>query len=155
MSTFVHRSIMPATPEAVFAFHERPDAFKLLTPWWSGAHIVQVAPTLRPGSRAIIRLGPPLVWPLWVAEHTAYDPPREFVERQVSGPFQSWEHHHRVLPHARGAVLSDEVTYGAPGGPLAGLVDRLFLRPFFRALFAYRHNVTRRYVLLDPGGRRR
>ena len=142
MSTFIYRSLMPASPDRVFAFHERPDAFRLLTPWWSGARVVVAAPTLQPGSQAIIHLGPPILGVNWVAEHTIYLPPYEFVEHQISGPFRIWEHHHRILPHVRGAILSDEVTYELGGGPLGRLAERLLLRPFFTLLFAYRHSVT-------------
>lgn len=140
----MYRSIILATPAEVFAFHERPDAFRLLTPWWSGAYVVAAAPNLRPGARATIRLGPPLLGRMWVAEHTVYDPPRVFVEHQVSGPFRYWEHHHRILPHASGTVLSDEVSYELPGGLLGQIADRLVVRPFFTRLFAYRHRMTRR-----------
>ncbi|GAC1432203.1 MAG: hypothetical protein NVSMB65_05790 [Chloroflexota bacterium] len=153
MATFVFRSVLPATPAEVFAFHERPEAFRLLTPWWSGARVVAAAPNLRPGARAIIRLGPPVVGVNWVAEHTRYDPPREFVEHQVSGPFRTWEHHHRILPHPHGAVLSDEVTYALGGGPIGRVVEALLLRPFFVLLFSYRHSVT--YTALAGGGRGR
>jgi len=39
----VFESRIDASPERVFAFHERPDAFRLLTPWWSGARVVYLA----------------------------------------------------------------------------------------------------------------
>ncbi len=147
MHTLIYRSIMPGTPGEVFAFHERPDAFRLLTPWWSGAHVVVAAQNLRPGSRAVLRLGPPLLGLIWVAEHTVYDPPHEFVEQQVAGPFRHFEQHHRVLAHARGAVLSDEVTYELPGGVLGQVVDVVVMRPFFALLFRYRHGVTLHYIM--------
>jgi ligand-binding SRPBCC domain-containing protein len=86
VSTFVHRSVMPASPEAVFAFHERSEALRLPTPWWSGAHVIVAAPQLRPGARAILRLGPPLLGRTWVVEHVMYDPPREFVAARSLAP---------------------------------------------------------------------
>ena len=42
-------SHIAAPPERVFAFHERPDAFALLTPWWSGARVVRAAASLASG----------------------------------------------------------------------------------------------------------
>jgi ligand-binding SRPBCC domain-containing protein len=141
---------MPASPEAVFAFHERPEAFRLLTPWWSGAHVIVAAPHLRPGARAILRLGPPLLGRTWVVEHVMYDPPREFADRQVSGPFQRWEHHHRIVPYERGAILADEVSYAVPGGVVGRVAAAVLLRPLLRYFFAYRHHVTRQYLLRLP-----
>jgi ligand-binding SRPBCC domain-containing protein len=151
MSTFVHRSVMPASPEEVFAFHERPDAFRLLTPWWSGAQVVVAVPHLRLGARAMLRLGPPLFRRTWVVEHTVYDPRREFVEHQVSGPFQRWEHRHRILPHARGAILVDNVTYAVPGGLLGRVAAAVLVQPFLGLLFAYRHHVTRQSLVRRRG----
>jgi ligand-binding SRPBCC domain-containing protein len=141
---------VPASPEQVFAFHERADAFALLTPWWSGARVLRPAASLRPGERALLRLG----WgPLardWEAVHESYDPPHCFVESQVRGPFRSWRHRHRILAEGPGARVRDEVEYELPGRFLAPLLDRL-LQPFLRLLFAYRHRVTRRHVLRSMG----
>jgi ligand-binding SRPBCC domain-containing protein len=133
-------------PEAVFRFHERPDAMRLLTPWWSGARVVQPAASLRDGERAVIRLG---LGPLrldWVAEHAEYDPPRSFADVQVSGPFRAWRHTHRFLPVGGGTLLRDEVEYEAPGGLLAPLLDRLVVRPMLGRLFAYRNARTRAFT---------
>jgi ligand-binding SRPBCC domain-containing protein len=138
--------MIPASVDDVFAFHERPDAMRLLTPWWSGARVVRPAPDLQTGRRPLIRLG---FGPLaidWEALHEEYDPPHEFVESQVSGPFRSWRHRHCVLPAPGGAILRDEITYEGPGGVLEPLLN-IPLRIFLRQLFAHRHAVTRRHVL--------
>lgn len=140
----VFESYIPASPERVFAFHERPDAFALLTPWWSGSRVVRPPQSLRPGERALLGRGP--LAREWEAIHEVYEPPTCFVESQVRGPFRSWRHRHLVLPEGSGARLRDELEYAPPGGVLAPLVDRL-LQPFLRRLFAYRHAVTQRYVL--------
>ena len=65
------------------------------------------------------RIGP---FPMrWVAEHTEYDPPHLFADRQVSGPFARWVHHHRMLDDGRGGtLLRDEVEYDPRWGRSAG-----------------------------------
>ncbi len=142
-------SFIAASPERVFAFHERPDAFALLTPWGSGARVVRPAASLRPGERALLVLGRGPLGVEWEAVHEVYEPPTCFVESQVRGPFRSWRHRHVVLPAVDGARLRDELEYALPGGRLAPLLD-LAVRPFLRRLFAYRHRVTRQAVLADP-----
>ena len=100
---FVKESVIHATVERVFSFHELPDAFLKLVPPWEDAKILQKADISVIGSRAIIEtkiLG--LIPARWVAEHTAYDPPRYFEDVQVSGPFKSWRHRHIIEPHATG-----------------------------------------------------
>jgi ligand-binding SRPBCC domain-containing protein len=83
---FVKESLIRAPPGRVFAFHELPDALARLTPPWERTRVLSAAPDLRAGSRAVVEtrlFG--LVPVRWVAEHTAYDPPRMFEDVQVSG----------------------------------------------------------------------
>jgi len=143
---FVKESVIRATPERVFAFHELPDAFVRLVPPWENATVVQLADISVIGSQAIIEqkiFG--LVPSRWVAEHTAYDPPRFFEDVQVSGPFSSWRHRHYIDPHAEGAILRDEIEYEPPLGPLGGLVAPILIEPKIAKMFDYRHEVTRKW----------
>jgi ligand-binding SRPBCC domain-containing protein len=144
---FVKESVIRAAPERVFAFHELPDALARLTPPWERTRVLSAAPDLRVGSRAVVetRLLFGLVPVRWVAEHTAYDPPRMFEDVQVSGPFRTWIHRHTVESHENGSVLRDEVEYEPPLGPLGRLASPFFIEPRLRGLFDYRHRVTREW----------
>jgi ligand-binding SRPBCC domain-containing protein len=143
---FVKESLIEATPERVFAFHELPDALLRLTPPWESARVVRPAPDLRPGSEAIVEtriLG--LFRVRWVARHTLYDPPRMFEDVQTSGPFRMWRHRHIILPHERGATLRDEVEYEPPLWLIGRLAAPLLIIPRLRRLFDYRHRATREW----------
>ena len=143
---FVKESIIKATPERVFAFHQLEDAFSRLVPPWENAKIIQKADISVIGSQAIIEqkiFG--IVPSRWVAEHTAYDPPRFFEDVQVSGPFSSWRHRHYVDPHADGAILRDEIEYEPPLGPLGALAAPILIEPKIAKMFDYRHEVTRKW----------
>jgi hypothetical protein len=143
---FVKQSVIRATPERVFAFHERPDALVRLTPPWEATRVVEAAPDLYVGSVAVVEtriLG--LVPVRWVARHTAYDPPRMFEDVQVKGPFKSWRHRHLIEPHEKGSVLRDEVEFETPLGLLGRLAAPVFVEPRLRRLFDYRHRVTREW----------
>jgi len=145
MPLFVKETRIAASPEAVFQFHERPDALPLLIPPWEKV-TVEVPPTsLAKGTQVILvnRMGPLKL--RWVAEHTAYDPPRMFMDVQKSGPFHKWEHKHLVLPDgANGAILRDEVTYELPMGILGRIFGGWFARSKIEKMFDYRHSVTKR-----------
>lgn len=143
---FIKESVIEATPERVFAFHELPDALARLTPPWERARIIQPAPDLRVGSVTIIETRILGLFPArWVAKHTAYDPPRMFEDVQTSGPFRRWRHRHIVEPHERGAVLRDEIEYEPPLLFIGRLVAPLLIVPRLRRLFDYRHRVTREW----------
>ncbi len=143
---FVRESIIAAAPERVFAFHEQPDALRLLMPPWESGRVVQHAPTLEVGAKTILEMRVLGLFPVrWVAVHTAYDPPRMFEDVQVSGPFKSWRHRHIVRPHERGAILRDEIEYEPPLGLLGKLSAPLFVEPRLKKLFEYRHAATREW----------
>lgn len=150
--TFVKESIIHALPERVFRFHELPDALQRLTPPWESAHIVQPAPDLKIGSRAIIEtriLG--LIPVRWVAEHTEYDPPHMFADVQVEGPFRRWRHRHIIKSHQAGAVLRDEIEYEPPLGFIGQLAAPFIIVPRLKKVFEYRHRVTREWCEGIPG----
>lgn len=143
---FTKESVIKASPERVFAFHELPDAFERLVPPWEDAKIVQKADIADIGSRAIIEqkiFG--LIPSRWVAEHTAYDPPRMFEDVQISGPFASWRHRHVIEPHEEGAVLRDEIEFEPPMSIIGDLAAPLFILPRIEKMFDYRHRVTKEW----------
>ena len=143
---FVKQSVIRATPERVFQFHQQPDALRLLTPPWERAEILQSANITDVGSRAIVQidvLG--LFKKKWIAEHTVYDPPNLFEDIQIEGPFKSWRHRHIVERHPDGAVLRDEISYEPPLGFLGRFVSRFFVERRLQKVFDYRHKVTRRW----------
>jgi ligand-binding SRPBCC domain-containing protein len=130
----------------VFAFHEQPDALLLLMPPWEKARVVQAPTISEVGTQAIIEVsvfGPITV--RWVAEHTAYDPPRMFEDVQVKGPFREWRHRHLISPDVDGAVLRDEIDYVAPLSFLGWAIAPAFVDERLRKMFDYRHDVTRRW----------
>jgi ligand-binding SRPBCC domain-containing protein len=143
---FAKESLIRASPERVFAFHEQSDVLTLLMPPWESARVIQGAKISDVGAQAIIEtriLGP--VKMRWVARHTLYEPPRLFEDVQVKGPFRSWRHRHVVEPHAEGAVLRDQIDYEPPLGFLGRALAPLLVQKRLEKLFDYRHEVTRRW----------
>jgi hypothetical protein len=143
---FTKSTVINASPERVFEFHLLPDAFERLVPPWENAKILQKADVTKVGSRAIIEqkiFG--LVPAKWVAEHTAYDPPKMFEDVQISGPFKSWRHRHIVESHPDGAVLIDEIEFEPPMGFLGTMVAPVLILPKIEKMFDFRHEVTKKW----------
>ena len=132
-----------ARAEAVFAWHERPDAFRKLVPPWQKITVEQ-ASSIRNGDRAIFRIhkGPLAIQ--WVAEHRDYIPDRQFRDVQIAGPFRRWEHTHRFIPDGQGCLLEDDIEYELPLGKLGEWFGGWLARRELERLFAYRHAVTLR-----------
>jgi len=143
---FIKESLIRASPQRVFAFHEQANVLSLLIPPWETAQVVQPAKISEVGTQAIVEtkvFGP--ITARWVAQHTVYDPPHLFEDVQVKGPFRSWRHRHMVAPHAEGAILRDEIDYEPPLGFLGRALAPLFVQRRLQKLFDYRHEVTRRW----------
>ena len=134
MATFVRSVIIDAPVETVFAFHERPDALQLLSPPFPPVRIVRKTGGIEAGARVEIRAG----FLRWEALHTEYEKDRLFVDRQVRGPFEQWEHRHEFEDLGDTTRLTDRVNYQTRAG--FGWLVNLSLR----ALFRYRHRVTKR-----------
>jgi ligand-binding SRPBCC domain-containing protein len=141
---FLAESLIRASPEHVFTFHELPDALERLTPPWAGSRVLEHARTVGIGARTVcdIRVAP-LVWIRLEAVHTACERPRMFVDEQVRGPFRSWRHQHVMTAADGGTRLTDIIDFEPPFGPLGRLFSPLLILPRLRKLFAYRHQVTR------------
>ena len=148
LPTVRYTTLIHASVAEVFAFHERPEALTELTPPWAKVQIITPPTSLAVGTRVVLRtrIGP--FWKRWVAEHTAYEAGHFFEDKQVSGPFASWVHRHQfepVVEHGEeNTLLTDEVTYEVPLGALGQTLGGWFVRKKIDAMFAYRHEVTRR-----------
>ncbi len=142
---FKKTTVIRATPECVFSFHEQPDAMRRLIPPWEDANVIKTADISVVGSQAIVEtklFG--LITTRWVAEHTAYDPPHMFEDVQLAGPFTSWRHRHIVEPHPDGCTLIDDIEYEAPFWIFGVIAAPFVIVPKLERMFCYRHEVTRK-----------
>jgi ligand-binding SRPBCC domain-containing protein len=143
--TFVARTVVPASADAVFDWHEAPGAFQRLTPPGEPVRVVRQEGGIRDGARVSVRVGP---WPFsltWELEHRDYQRGRSFTDQQVTGPFRFWRHVHRMVPQGPNAsLLEDSIEYELPMGALGRLLGGPLVQWKLKRLFAYRHAVTRR-----------
>lgn len=147
---FVKQSLISASAQTVFAFHESADAFERLQPPWQTSEIVQPPTSLEVGTRVILRVKVGPFWQTIEAEHVAYEPGVMFADRMLRGPFASWLHKHIVTPRGDDqCLLTDDIEYELPLGPLGRIVGGGFARHNLERLFEFRHRVTRQAC--EPG----
>ncbi len=58
----------------------------------------------------------------WKTEITGWNPPHEFEDTQLKGPYAKWIHVHRFEDHGDRTLIVDEVEYALPLSPLGDLV---------------------------------
>ena len=130
------RAWVAAMPTELFAFFSEADNLQRLTPARLQFRVTTPSPVvMQDGTQIDYRLkvyGIPL---RWKSEIRDWDPPREFVDVQLHGPYRYWHHRHRFEPSDDGTVVIDEVDYSPPGGRI---VDRMLVRRELRTSFTYR-----------------
>lgn len=131
---------LPVPAAEAFAWHERPGAFERLSPPWQRVRVVEREGGIRDGARVTLDLGFPAG--RWRLEHHDYRAGEVFHDRQLAGPFASYEHAHRFRDDGASSVLSDSLRFELPFAPLS-LPAEAFVRDEFARLFAWRHRVTR------------
>lgn len=141
---FIKESVIPATVEAVFAFHEAPDAFARLQPPWERVEVLQPPASLEVGTVVIARayLGPIAV--TIEAEHVAYEKNVRFEDVMRRGPFAAWHHKHLFFADPGGCRLRDEIDFALPLGGFGAAIGGGAVRRRLERMFDYRHEETRR-----------
>ena len=116
MEVYERRSPMPVSAEELFAWHARPGAFERLVPPWQRVKVLDHSAGVADGSRVVLQVQAGPLRGKWTAEHFDVVPGRQFADRQVSGPFKSWEHTHRFIPDGdEASILEDHLEYELPG----------------------------------------
>jgi ligand-binding SRPBCC domain-containing protein len=80
----------------------------------------------------------------WTSQIEVWEPGRQFVDRQLRGPYGLWHHRHTFSEVAGGTVIEDEVHYAAPFGVLGELAQPLLIERDLRRIFDYRQQAVRR-----------
>ncbi len=139
----VLRSEMPASADALFAWHERPGAFDRLTPAWMPATVLGRFGGIKDGARVSLSVPVGPVQTTWELVHEGYVAGRQFRDVQVRGPFASWEHTHSMEPiDAERSVLEDRIRFRLPVAPFGALVAGTFTRERLERLLRWRHALT-------------
>jgi ligand-binding SRPBCC domain-containing protein len=131
--------------EQVFAFFSDAGNLEAITPRQLNFRILTPAP-IRLGADARIDYqlklyGVPVKWATLIER---WEPPYEFVDVQLRGPYHAWRHTHRFVSEGQGTRIVDDVEYELPLGPLGRVVEALWVRREVARIFNYRTKVIAR-----------
>lgn len=131
--------VVPRPLDEVFDFFARPRNLHRITPAGMGFEYLTHDGEMRAGLEIGYRIRPLFGIPVgWLTRITAYDPPHEFRDIQLKGPYRRWEHHHRFEAVEGGTLVRDEVDYEVPIGPAGDVVNHLVIRNELAWIFLYR-----------------
>lgn len=141
MPHFFRSVVIQAPVEKVFAFHEREDALRLLSPAFPPVRVIRRSGGIEPGARVDLMVGPFR----WTALHSALERNRFFEDQQIEGPFALWIHRHEFEPLGNATRLTDRIEYRLPGGKWANRLLAWATALGLGQMFRHRHSVTKRY----------
>lgn len=133
-SQFVDRPI-----GEVSAFFARPENLGRITPPALGFELVSTDTKMRSGLEIDYRIRPLLGIPLgWRTRIDSFDPPTEFTDVQLRGPYRRWEHRHTFTEVDGGTRIDDDLTFELPLGVLGDVAHRLAVRAQLLEIFRHR-----------------
>src|SRR5262245_66489822 len=100
----------------------------------------------------LIELGESVTWEArhlgvrqrFTSKVTTLDRPTYFRDEMTAGAFRSFAHDHRFESRDGLTVMTDEVVFRSPLGPLGWVVDRLFMAGYMRRLLDGRCQAIKR-----------
>jgi ligand-binding SRPBCC domain-containing protein len=137
----LHREVwLPKPLRQVFNFFSRTENLEKISPLWIRFRIL-TRPPIRMKQGAVFRYalqvrGIPF---RWLTQIERWDPPHDFIDVQVTGPYKVWRHTHRFLPVDGGTSVIDIVQYSLPFGALGRLVHRVQVARDVERIFDYRN----------------
>ena len=131
---------LPITRKKAFVFFENPKNLFDITPDWLDFRMV----TDKNGDKVYegaeydyyirwfgLRLK-------WRSRIQTYNPPYDFTDIQVVGPYSTWEHTHSFMEQGESTLMFDAVVYRIPFSYLGRSVHGLFVKNQLQDIFCYR-----------------
>ena len=135
---FVARQWMPGSPAELFPFFSAADNLERITPPWLHFRIVgKSTPHMTVGSLIDYKLrikGLPIHWRTRIA---TWNPPKEFSDEQLRGPYKIWHHTHTFESLGLGTLMTDHVLYKMRFWPF-GDVAIPMVKKDIETIFSYR-----------------
>lgn len=138
----ISEQYLPLKKETIFPFFSDPQNLESLTPQTLNFKI-QKTSTLEVEEGTLIDYklkirGVPVGWKTQIKN---WNPPHQFVDDQLKGPYSKWNHTHRFEDLGPGTLMTDIVRYKLPWGRLGRGVAGSLVDNDVQGIFTYRRKV--------------
>jgi len=129
----------------VFPFFAAAGNLQRITPPELGFRVLTPDVAMKEGARIEYSLSLFGIRFPWLTEITRWNPPHEFVDVQLRGPYRQWIHTHTFREEESGTVMDDVVDYALPLQPVGEIAAPLVALQV-RRIFAYRTRAIARLL---------
>ena len=145
--TLAREQRLPGPPDRVFPFFADARNLERITPPWLDFRVLTPEPIeMAAGTLVDYRLELHRIRLSWHTAIVLWDPPRSFVDVQLSGPYALWHHTHRFEPDRGDTIMRDIVRYGLPLGPVGTLAHLALVRRDLERIFDFRRREVARLL---------
>lgn len=134
-------TLIPAPIEKVFEFFSKAENLNELTPPELSFKILTPSPIpMAQGTHIDYKIsiqGIPMRWKTLIS---VWNPPFQFRDEQLSGPYCVWIHTHTFVSKGNMTEMTDRVEYLSKGWLMAPFLHMLFVDRKVREIFTYREN---------------
>lgn len=143
---FTTKQTLDLPRDEVFEFFSNAENLERITPPELGFNIITPLPIdIKQGTLIDYKLslhGFPIKWR---TEITHWEPPFEFVDMQLRGPYKQWIHTHRFTePELGKTLMEDEVRYRLPFEPF-GDIGKFLVGGKIEKIFDFRRQAVDEY----------
>lgn len=143
---YIARQWITGSPSENFPFFSAAENLETITPPWLNFRIVaKSTPDVREGTLIDYKLkikGVPVRWRTRIEN---WDPPHNFVDTQLRGPYKTWHHTHRFEQLGQGTLMTDVVRYRMHAWPFGDFALRMVKNDVY-SIFKYRRQVIEKIL---------
>ncbi len=85
----------------------------------------------------------------WQTEIIKIKKLRYFTDRQLKGPYKTWEHKHTFITKKDGVLMQDKIDYKLPFGVIGNALHALLVRKKIEKIFTYRKNILEKIFVTN------
>lgn len=131
----------------VFSFFSKAENLQKITPPRLGFNILTPFPIeMRRGSIIDYYIKILFMPVRWRTIITNYEPPYQFIDQQLNGPYSFWHHTHTFNEVDGGTLIKDHVKYIVPFGFLGRLINNIWIKKDLKNIFDYRKDKIKQLI---------